>query len=406
MANKAKEELDLLYDEKGKKKTKKKNSKKILKENKKSNKKNSEENRKTKEERFDFNEEIVIGLTRIPDEKKNEPKPINKKRVEKLANAHKQKKKQVRNKKTERNSNTANNEVVISDIYSKQNQVHKSAKKNKENQTKKNKQNKKVYNQPKKLTKEQELAKKKRKAIFRLIKWTSLFAIIVAGSIFTLLSPIFNIEKIDIYGNSKISNDEIISLSGIEIGKNTFQYKKAEIIEKIKQNAYIESVAVKRKFPKEIEIVLEERKATYMIQIGNAYAYINNQGYILEIAEKKSELPILIGINTLQEEIQPGNRLNLEDLKKLSDVLKIIESATSNKVVGLITTINIEDKDNYLLTLEDYKKIVHLGDTSNLSTKMLWIVKFNEQEKDTEGEIFLNMNLNNEESKPYFRKKV
>ena len=35
---------------------------------------------------------------------------------------------------------------------------------------------------PKKLTKKQEMAKKKRKAIFRLIKWTSLILILIGGS--------------------------------------------------------------------------------------------------------------------------------------------------------------------------------------------------------------------------------
>ena len=52
------------------------------------------------------------------------------------------------------------------------------------------------------------------------------------------------------------------------------------------------------------------------------------------------------------------------------------------------------------------KKTVHIGDSSNLSTKMLWILKFNEIEGNTAGEIILNMNLHDENSKPYFRKKV
>ena len=41
-----------------------------------------------------------------------------------------------------------------------------------------------------------------------------------------------------------------------------------------------------------------------------------------------------------------------------------------------------------------------------LSTKMLWIIEFNEIEGNTKGEIMLNMNLNDEKSKPYFRKGI
>ena len=56
--------------------------------------------------------------------------------------------------------------------------------------------------------------------------------------------------------------------------------------------------------------------------------------------------------------------------------------------------------------IDQKNKTVHLGDTSNLSTKMLWIIEFNEIEGNTKGEIMLNMNLNDEKSKPYFRKGI
>ena len=79
-----------------------------------------------------------------------------------------------------------------------------------------------------------------------------------------------------------------------------------------------------------------------------------------------------------------------------------------NFVIGeikkLITQINIENKSNYILTLQKEKKQVYIGDTTNLSTKMLWIDKFLEEEKDNEGIIFLNIDLNNVQ--PYFREKV
>lgn len=328
-------------------------------------KKTKETSKKTKDEKFNFDEEIVIGLKRI-DDKKEEPS-----------------KKKKKSKSTEKN-------VLKQDNAKKQTQSIKVKRKPKQ----------------KKLTKEQEIAKKKRMAIFRIVKWTTLFFIVIGGIIYTLLSPIFNIKTIDVVGNSKISMDEIISLSKIELETNMFQYHKQEISSNIKENAYIESVQIKRKIPDTIEIIVEEREAKFMIQFANAYAYINNQGYILEISDKKENLPILIGIQTIQEEMHIGNRLCIEDLKKLSDVLKIMESATSNGIYDIITKIDITDGQDYILTLEKEKKIVHLGDTSNLSTKMLWLIKFNELEKGNQGEIMLNMNLNDEKNKPYFRKEV
>ena len=51
--------------------------------------------------------------------------------------------------------------------------------------------------QNKKLTKKQELQRKRRKFVFRIIKWLMLLGIIIGGIIFALLSPIFNIKNIN-----------------------------------------------------------------------------------------------------------------------------------------------------------------------------------------------------------------
>ncbi len=323
----------------------------------------------TKEEKFDFNEEIVIGLKRIDNDENNNQKK-------------KTEKKQKKNKKESKK------DILVEDIYSKQNQKKKS-------------------NKPKKkLTPKQERARKKRKIILKILGGTTLICLIIGGGIFLLRSPIFNINNITVKGNEKISSNELISLSTLKVEENMFQYNFGEIEETIKQNPYIKTVELHRQLPDTVEIIVEERKATYMIQVANAFAYIDNQGYILEISTEKQILPIIKGISTSQENIHPNNRLEKEDLKKLNDILKIMESANSNSLAKFITSIDISDKEDYIIRMETKKKTIHFGDASNISTKMLLITKFNEEEKNTEGEIFLNMNLNDENNMPYFRKKV
>lgn len=380
MAKETKEKsLNLFdYDAENKEKPTKKSSKKTKKNNVKKNqsnqkRKNQENNKSkeegTKDERFNFDEEIIIGLKRIDEPKKEEkkkPKNKNKKNL---------------------NNNKEKKDIKKENIRPNPNKVNLKAKE-------------------KKMSPKQILAKKKRQAVFRLVKWTSLVLIIIGAIIFTIMSPIFNVKNIKVEGNSYLSEEQVISLSRIEIENNMFKYNKKEIIKNIKENAYIENVEVKRSIPDTIEIKITERKTSFMIQFANAYAYINNQGYILEISNKALEYPILTGFSTPVEELQEGRRLNKEDLKKLSDVLEIMESATSNEIASLITEINIENSDNYVLELKSKNKVVNLGDTSNLSTKMLWIQTFNKLEGSTKGEIMLNMNLNDDKNKPYFRRNI
>ena len=251
-----------------------------------------------------------------------------------------------------------------------------------------------------------EKSKKKRKLILKIIKWLTLLAIIIGGTIYAMLSPIFNIKEVEVIGNSKISSETIISLSGITIDQNMFSFRTSNVRESIKNNAYIDTVEIHRDLPDKISLVVTERKTTYMIKFGNAYAYINNQGYILEITDKEEAVPIITGYETLDENIQEGNRLHTEDLEKLNDVLKIMEAASSsgNNLKNLITKIDISDKSNYILDLKTQKKQIYFGDATNLSTKMLWIDQILGEEKKSEGILYLNMDLNTD--RPYFREKI
>ena len=256
------------------------------------------------------------------------------------------------------------------------------------------------------LSKKEQKRKRRNKRIKLCLKIIVLIGIIVGGTVFAFTSPIFNIRDIEVLNNNEVSAETVISLSELKKDENIFKFNIANVSKKIKENAYIENVKISRKIPDSIEISVTERQASYAVEYANAYAYISSQGYILEISSQKPNMPILTGIKTQSEDIQPGNRLNNDDLNRLGDVLKIMEAASSNGISDLITKINVTNTYDYVLTLQSKKKTVYLGDTTNLSTKMLWIVTFNEKEGNTAGDIILNMNLNEEKNKPVFRKKL
>ena len=97
--------------------------------------------------------------------------------------------------------------------------------------------------------------------------------------------------------------------------------------------------------------------------------------------------------------------LNNEDLNRLEDVIKIMSAAKENGLEGKVTSIDISNKNEYSIYLEEEKKKVHLGDNTNFSNKMLYVVAIIEEEKEKEGDIFVNGDLNNK-FQPYFREKV
>jgi len=312
-------------------------------------KNNNNQKNKTSSERFNFDDEIVIGVTKIPETKKKNYNKTGKKNSKKQTNK----------------SSTIKKEQVKSRI-----------------------------NKP----------KEKKKANFKMFKYIFIICAIFTAIICFMLSPIFNLTEIKINGNAVISNEQLISLSEIKIGENIYKINKNNIINKIKQNPYVENVIVKRKVPSIIEIDIKERQATYMLEYANGYAYINNQGFMLEITDIKIDKPVIIGILTEAESIKPGNRLVEEDLIKLETVLKIMESANSNEIESLITKIDISDKNNYILHMETEGKTVRFGDEKDINTKILYIKEIIEKEAGVEGEIIVN--LVSEDGKSRFIQKI
>lgn len=270
--------------------------------------------------------------------------------------------------------------------------------------TKKNNQKKPKDNKIKK-SKNQARIERKKKKIKKIIKWMSLLFLIICGIIFALVSPIFSINDIQVFNNNQITTETIVSLSQLQVGQNIFKFNKNKVEKEIKANSYVENVNVKRKIPNKIEITIEERKKNYNVEFLNGYAYINNQGYILEISEQKLDLPTIQGISTEAEQIVEGNRLNTEDLEKLGSVIQIMNICKNYELDNKISSIDITNRNNYILYMEGEKKTIELGDDSNLSTKMLYIPTILKENEGKEGTIYVNGDINNN-FKPRFREKV
>ncbi len=247
---------------------------------------------------------------------------------------------------------------------------------------------------------------KKAKAIKKLFTWTILIAMIVGILVFLCKSELFEICNIEITGNSQVSQEAILSLSEIKLQDNIFLSNVAKAKKKISQNSYIKQVEIKRVLPDKIKIEVIEKQKAYMLQIDGNFAYIDKNGDILEIARVQIEnLITLQGCSTPKDNIVAGNTLNEQDIEKLEDLQKILKSGEKNEIRDKISSINIKNKNEYILNLPVYKKKVYIGDTSNLATKMLRTKDIIDKTMGKEGKIFVNGDFN-DGFDPYFREEA
>lgn len=315
-------------------------------------KKTNSNKKKTKNndnEIINLDNEIIIGLT---------PKKTEKKKQKDT------KIKKVNNKKTE---------------YKNKKDVGASSVSNKEQK------NKKINSKKKTINKKQNSKNKRKGAI---AKWVVLITLLVTAIVLFLMSSVFNIKEIVVVNNSKVTSQEIINLSTLKTGVNMFKITNGTIKEGVKINPYIEEVTVKRNINGIVTLDIKERVATYMLKFANNYVYINNQGYILEISENPLELPAITGFTTINEEIKTGNRLNIEDLQKLDDVIKIIEISKNTPLANIITEVDISDSADYKLTVLSEKKTIKMGKMTNINIKLQMAGKVFEAESGKIGEIY------------------
>lgn len=375
-------ELDFYYlsrDNKDKRVQKKKHPKKKMK------KKNPEP---MNDNMFNIDNEIVIGVTVLPDKKKGNQ---NNKQVKNKKGQAKKKGKNTKNKNNRQQTNFDIYDDRINNNY---------------NRKKPNNPNKKKRKQYKKISPEEErkrrIRKEKRLKIIKAILKIILFIAIIAGiAAFLLVSPVFNINEISVSGNNKIQATEIESLSQLNIEQNIFRFSKETVKNNIKQNAYIDSVEIKRKLPNKIEINVTERTPAYQIKFGNAFAYIDEKGNILEINEEDLKLPLITGYKTQVEDFKAGNMIQEEDVTKLDTVNSIIRVSKSNEIYDMITSIDITNDEEYKVEFKGEGKTAYLGDASNINDRILLLKEILLKEKGNQGEIFIN-DLN----KVFFREKV
>lgn len=364
---------------------------------------------------FNFEREIVIGVNNIKPSKNN--KSFNKPdtAVDRKNTYSKNSKGTI--KKGKHSKKTVKAEPERLPEKNKRNRVSK-LQKNKSNRVSKSQNNKNVYQNQK--TKKnsnydlyeefEDISNKKKRKIKKnskskkiIITTISLVSMIIALAIMALVTPAFNIQEIKVEGNNKVSTTNIINLSRIKIGQNIFKNNKNKIISYIKENAYVEDAQIKRILPGTIDIVISERQVEYQVKLISSYIYIDKQGNILENAENKENVIALEGLETTEENLINGESLEKKDVQKLVKLTKVKEILKQINGLDLSEVkINIKNENDFIIYLKPENKKIYVGDSSNLSNKMLYIKKILENEKEHSGTIFINGNLN-DGFKPYFR---
>jgi len=122
--------------------------------------------------------------------------------------------------------------------------------------------------------------RKSRGRLGKIIQFLCIVAVIAALTVGATV--FFQVEQIEVSGNHRYTQEEIVAATGIVAGDNLFRMNKFAIQDRVKEEMpYIEDILIRRKLPSTITVVVEEWDAVAQV--------LPNPGWVAPEPEETEE---------------------------------------------------------------------------------------------------------------------
>lgn len=213
--------------------------------------------------------------------------------------------------------------------------------------------------------------KKQRKALKRR-KWTPFLILasifILVAFIYLCITMLFNVDRVEIIGNTIYDTRDLIETSGIEKGENLFEVDTEYAESKLYSvYNYIEEIEVKRNFPNSVIITIVEAKPFAVIEEADGFTLVSMGGKVLErgLEEPPYGMMTVRGMSTVT---------NTEDDIKRMELMKSIINAMEELKMEGYNFLNLSDTLDITMIYENRVKVV-LGNELQLEYKLQFVDK-------------------------------
>jgi cell division protein FtsQ len=157
----------------------------------------------------------------------------------------------------------------------------------------------------------------------RAIKISLLTLLVLVCVYLFLHSSIFNISKITVSGNQKVTRAEIVALAGIAPGENLFKIDRELVERSVKIHPMVKNAQLVRHLPHTIEIKIQERTSWAVIPYEDLFLLIDDEGHCLD---KLNQLPDgnipIITMDKMPVRVNLGQAVNQAAIKMIHTVWK------------------------------------------------------------------------------------
>ncbi|NLM51388.1 MAG: FtsQ-type POTRA domain-containing protein [Firmicutes bacterium] len=175
-----------------------------------------------------------------------------------------------------------------------------------------------------------------------------LFVLLWAGLVF-IRSDLFSLKKIEITGNTRLSEADIMESMRVQPGDNILQMSIQLLEERLLANPRVESVQITRNLPDTLHVELQERKILALIPFQEFFLEVGDNGQILGSTTQTLDaaLPLLTGITPVTGAVGEY----ILDLQLLEKVKEICKALDEEKL--MVSEINVANENNLIVVTLD-----------------------------------------------------
>lgn len=168
---------------------------------------------------------------------------------------------------------------------------------------------------------------------------------IVGGSGYYLIfnAPLFRVKTILVEGTSRLDQETVVSLSGLQTGDQFYGIRLKEVADNIEKHPYIRNAILDRKGFSTINIVVREREEYAIIPYMGSYIYLDQERVVLNVTDGilDSNLCLVTGIKFIS--FQTGQPAQVQNEASLETAYQILSAAREAEILDMISEINIDE---------------------------------------------------------------
>jgi len=179
------------------------------------------------------------------------------------------------------------------------------------------------------------------------------------GYLIVIRSSYFNLNKVDVYGNHRLSKEEVIEAARLETGMNLLSIDLESITERLLRHPWIRSGSIYRRLPGQLVLEVEERTPRGILASDRLY-YIDEKGIVFTrvLPGDPIDLPLFTGIQSDSMRLHPGE---IQDsLRSGLKLTELIDRVDFGLHYADVREININSEEGLTLKMKS-GQIVILG---------------------------------------------